>query len=96
MATERNIWTETNSNTAPYARLEEKQAAWDEYQIAMSAEDRAAMDADFGLYEAVSGMFFGAKSPEELEKYANMGLDELTRLAAEIHAARQEKMRQEP
>lgn len=88
MVTEKkNIWTETNSNTAPYARLEEKEHAWTKYQLAMSPEDRAAMDADDSLYEAVSTLFFCAKSPEELEKYAAMGLDELVKLSADKDAA---------
>lgn len=83
MATEKkDIWTKANSNTAPYARLEEKQAAWDDYQIAMPEGDRAAMDADYGLYEAASSMFFGAKSPEELEKYAAMDVRALAALYA--------------
>lgn len=87
MATEKNIWTATNSNTAPYARMEEKQASWDGYQADLSPEDLARLDTDNALYRAVSTMFFGAKNPEELEKYASMGLEELARLAAETYAA---------
>ncbi len=72
---------------AMYEWSDTVEAALIRYELALSKPERDALRGDTLRSDALSRLFFGAKTLEDLQRYAGMTVDELVKLAADLDAA---------
>lgn len=76
----------TERFAAAYDWAEEVEDAWRQYQMALSKPERDALRRDAVKYNALSRLFFSARTPEKLAGYAAKSVDQLLRISAEMDA----------